>query len=200
MTYRQYILDYKFHLLQKNRNKALDAVVESIKKVHADNGGRWPRDGVPEFISITDAFEYFGFDAITGEEPDICALDLLIDGQDDHQMLLFEAIAPFVEPGNYITMMGEDQHLWQWFFDNGEIYTREVATRGIITSPEDADRLKANRKPEVGYRYCQCRDCMELVVGEPGEYCYECIEAGCPDYQGKEGMSQECRAGDAYSE
>jgi len=44
-----------------------------------------------------------------------------------------------------------------------------------------------------GYVYCACRDCMEIVVGEPGDFCCECIEAGCPDYQGVEGMSQECQ-------
>ena len=200
MTYRQYILDHKFHLLQKNRNKALDAVVECIKKARKDNKGRWPRDGVPELIDLHDAFEYFGFDAITGEDPSICALDILSSGQDPNQMMLFEAIAPFVEPGSYVTMLGEDQLLWQWFFDNGQIYTREVATMGIITTPEDIDRRKVNKEPEVGYRYCECRDCMDLVVGKQGEYCYGCIEAGCPDYQGKEGMSQECRSRDAYSE
>jgi len=30
---------------------------------------------------------------------------------------LFNAIAPFVEPGSYIEMQGEDGSLWRWFFD-----------------------------------------------------------------------------------
>jgi hypothetical protein len=32
------------------------------------------------------------------------------------------------------------------------------------------------------------------------DYCDECIEAGCPDYQGVEGMSQECQREDIWEE
>lgn len=49
-----------------------------------------------------------------------------------------------------------------------------------------------------GYRQCACRDCFEIVIGEPGTFCDECVDAGCPDYQGVEGMSQECQREDAY--
>jgi hypothetical protein len=31
--------------------------------------------------------------------------------------VLFDAIAPFVEPGSYIEMLGEDGSLWRWVFD-----------------------------------------------------------------------------------
>ncbi len=47
---------------------------------------------------------------------------------------------------------------------------------------------------EAAYRSCACRDCFELTIGLPGEYCSECVEAGCPDSQG-----QECKAPEAYS-
>ena len=50
-----------------------------------------------------------------------------------------------------------------------------------------------------GYTDCACRDCMEIAVGVPGKaFCHECIDAGCPDYQGQPGMSQECQAPGAY--
>lgn len=40
---------------------------------------------------------------------------------------------------------------------------------------------------------------METAIGVPGEaFCHECEEAGCPDYQGVSGMSQECQAPGAY--
>ena len=50
----------------------------------------------------------------------------------------------------------------------------------------------------AGYMDCTCRDCFALIVGDSGDYCDECIEAGCPDYQGVEGMSQECQSAGAY--
>ena len=46
----------------------------------------------------------------------------------------------------------------------------------------------------AGYTSCACRDCMEIAIGEPGEaYCGDCEDAGCADYQGVPGMSQECQ-------
>lgn len=51
-----------------------------------------------------------------------------------------------------------------------------------------------------GYQECHCRDCFEILVGEPDDFCDECIEAGCPDYQGVLGMSQECQRSDAYDD
>lgn len=51
-----------------------------------------------------------------------------------------------------------------------------------------------------GYVSCACRDCMETAIsGDDGPaFCHDCVEAGCPDYQGVEGMSQECQADGAY--
>lgn len=49
-----------------------------------------------------------------------------------------------------------------------------------------------------GYLHCACRDCFEITIGDPGEFCTECDEAGCPDYQGVSGLSQECQRPDAY--
>ena len=49
-----------------------------------------------------------------------------------------------------------------------------------------------------GYIHCHCRDCFEIIVGEPVDFCDGCTKAGCPDYQGVEGMNQECKSPDAY--
>jgi hypothetical protein len=58
------------------------------------------------------------------------------------------------------------------------------------------------KKPiQSGYVPCACRDCMEVAIQGPSEekaYCAACEAAGCPDYQGVSGMSQECQAPGAY--
>ena len=54
-----------------------------------------------------------------------------------------------------------------------------------------------------GYTHCACRDCFEIVVSNDmanPDFCDECIEAGCSDYQGVEGMSQECQREDIWEE
>jgi hypothetical protein len=49
-----------------------------------------------------------------------------------------------------------------------------------------------------GYLHCACRDCFEIVCGDPGDFCDDCETAGCPGYQGVDGLSQECQRDDAY--
>jgi hypothetical protein len=47
-----------------------------------------------------------------------------------------------------------------------------------------------------GYVHCACRDCFEIAIASGEEetaFCDECETAGCPDYQGQPGMSQECQ-------
>jgi len=89
----------------------------------------------------------------------------------------------------------EDQDAWQWYFNDGEVYTRIVILVSLPTPEED--KVRPN---EVGYRYCWCQDCMETTIGKAGEFCEDCIKSGCPDYQGVEGMSQECRRSDSYGQ
>ena len=46
----------------------------------------------------------------------------------------------------------------------------------------------------TGYVHCACRDCFETAIGKLGEaFCHACEDAGCPDYQGITGMTQECQ-------
>jgi hypothetical protein len=70
---------------------------------------------------------------------------------------------------------------------------------GLMTS-----RVATKKKPpQSGYVPCACRDCMEVAIEGPGEqkaYCAACEAAGCPDYQGVPGMSQECQAPGAYGD
>lgn len=42
-----------------------------------------------------------------------------------------------------------------------------------------------------GYIDCGCRDCSEITIGEQGEFCDECVEAGCEE-------DSECCRSDAY--
>lgn len=47
----------------------------------------------------------------------------------------------------------------------------------------------------AGYNHCGCRDCFNVVVGEPGELCDDCIEADCDpkcECQGKHAYEQHC--------
>ena len=42
-------------------------------------------------------------------------------------LIIFSAIAPYVEDGSYIEMQGEDDFRWRWVFKNGQC--KEVAAK-----------------------------------------------------------------------
>jgi hypothetical protein len=42
-----------------------------------------------------------------------------------------------------------------------------------------------------GYVECGCRDCFERAIGEPGSFCWDCLEAECPE-------NGECLRDNAY--
>lgn len=54
------------------------------------------------------------------------------------EQILFNAIAPFVEPGSYIEMVGEDGTIWRWYFDGKECHeqTGSANFKGIGAEPE----------------------------------------------------------------
>lgn len=57
-----------------------------------------------------------------------------------------------------------------------------------------------------GYVPCACRDCFDVAfvpshwsdAPSTPAFCHDCEKAGCPDYQGHEGLTQECQREDAY--
>lgn len=60
----------------------------------------------------------------------------------------------------------------------------------------DGGFLPKHSVPQSGYVLCKCRYCMETAIAddmERGAFCGACVKAGCPDYQGVAGMSQECQ-------
>lgn len=42
-----------------------------------------------------------------------------------------------------------------------------------------------------GYIDCGCRDCFEIAIGEPGDFCTNCEDAGCE-------ADSECQSPNAY--
>jgi hypothetical protein len=65
--------------------------------------------------SLPEAMEAWRW-SVTVKDDDVT--DIFFEGEksgDDDTLL--DAIAPFVEPGCYIEMQGEDGTLWRWVFD-----------------------------------------------------------------------------------
>lgn len=75
-----------------------------------------------DFVSLMDEWRW---EVELDDDGHVC--NITFNGQklgDD--MILFKAIAPFVVPGSYIEMQGEDDCLWRWVFD-GKTCTEKYA-------------------------------------------------------------------------
>lgn len=79
--------------------------------------------------------------------------------------------------------------------DEAEDYIKEL-TYGATTEAEHEAILREKYphayEPNSGYVDCACRDCFDIAIGEPGDLCSECEDAGCEPDNG------ECQRDDAY--
>jgi len=111
-----------FFIAKKDHVKALEAIHNLAgKETISDSGGRhfsWVNtDCFLSAKTLTDALEVWRWTAEEDAEGNITYL--YFEGQklgDD--LILFEAIAPYVKEGSYICMRGEDGEHWRWFFEN----------------------------------------------------------------------------------
>lgn len=131
-----------FKIKKNNIKKALEA----IKALDPENGGGGSyRDGrkfesyfawvntneYKNAKTLKEAVQAFRWD-IEFDKGGNC-INIYFEGEkvgDDDQFL--EALAPFVEPGSYIEMQGENGEIWRWVF-NGETMKEVYAE---VTFPE----------------------------------------------------------------
>lgn len=109
------------------------------------------------------------------------------------------------------------QTVASWWHSPANAYSTLLSTRGLVDryttlddfgdpkqpglSDDDKRALTAlgeyildrQQRAESAYRPCACHDCMDVVVGLPGELCSECKDARCEAQ-----YMAECQRGDAY--
>jgi len=132
------IHDQEFLLKKENKEGALAAIKE-LDPDKLGRGGRWEKgEQVERWFAWVDTDQYknantleealiaWGWSSYVDDGVDDGDIDNLEfknekSGQDE---LLFAAIAPFVEEGSHITMMGEDMDVWRWFFYDKRCFTQ----------------------------------------------------------------------------
>ena len=101
------------------------------------------RSSVQNSTTLREALRAWRWQAYERENGDI--YDFVFDGEKlGNDMELFRAIAPFVEHGSYIEMVGEDDSRWRWVFWRGGL--RE-------------------EYPEIIWKYEQLTAAAELIEG-----------------------------------
>ena len=128
MGYNMEQTDAKFTILAANRRPCLAAIKSLIGKgTCRDSSGAhfaWVEDEDIEAARTVDAaFDAWGWGLISrppsDEDPtagDVTGIHFEAEKMGDEETL-FAAVAPYVEPGSYIEMLGEDGDRWRWAFD-----------------------------------------------------------------------------------
>lgn len=124
MGYYIEIIDSEFFIAAEDKSLALQA----IQDLPTDMGGGSSSNGVACFSWVDlnfrqahfleDCLSAWRWGADLDREGNISGLHF--EGQKlGDEEFLFGAIAPFVKPGSYIEVHGEEGARWRWVFENG---------------------------------------------------------------------------------
>ena len=116
--------------------------------------------------TIIEVFETWGWQVEVDGQGNIVSLQF--NGVPGDLMILFRAIAPFVEPGSFIQLMGEKGEMFEWRFDG------RIVEAGQLRRSEYKRRVMAwlqqymiNEDPKIGQG--DKRIHIQKVYLEPGE-------------------------------
>lgn len=119
--------DSSFFIDKKDFDKAL-AAVKALKNVNAllvsgasmSRRYSWVQENFDEAKTLPDILKAWRWQAQLDKEENIS--DLNFTGEKlGEEMILFEALAPYVKNGSYIEMRGDENSLWRWVFENGSV-------------------------------------------------------------------------------
>lgn len=91
--------------------------------------GHWVKAGdADDCETLESLFEVWGWEAEVDAHGDIVSLTFSSEKRGAEEKL-FAAIAPYVRPGSFIEMVGEDGALWRWCFDGKTCTEKEPSVR-----------------------------------------------------------------------
>lgn len=113
MSYCVSLMNYDFTIKNQNKPGALLAM-HNFERAQAEKS-KFYRVG-KQFNTLEEQMAYWYWQVETNEAGDIVEISLENErlGEEDQW---FDAIAPYVEPGSYIDMEGEDGYVWRYYFD-----------------------------------------------------------------------------------
>jgi hypothetical protein len=114
MGYKMNMKECKIMIKHENQNCALNALKEFTK----DKQFAWVySDVIQKCTNLEEALAEMRYQATFDEAGNIVDLEFTGEKLGDDTKL-FNCIAPFVEDGSYIEMVGEDGDTWRWVFNN----------------------------------------------------------------------------------
>lgn len=126
MGYGMQQLDSDFRIKHENFQQALNAIQSMYDETNRNCIRKYSVED-----SLPDELDEWDWQVEVDKAGDITGVCFVGDRMGS-ELDLFTAIAPYVENGSYINMIGDDLWIWQWYFDDGIVMTY----RGEIVFPE----------------------------------------------------------------
>lgn len=116
MGFYMHQVDARFFIPEKNVKKALKAV----KKLKRAGGYSWVSEDFYLKNSLPTILAEWRWAVETDDDGNITHIAFEGEKLGD-EVTLFNALAPFVKAGSYIEMHGDEETMWRWVFENGEM-------------------------------------------------------------------------------
>jgi len=149
MSFHQYLID---HAMWVDADK-VEAVIKSLQEKDKDLVPSIESKDPSEILS--DLAAQVHWDLSWSDNGDIDGLMLADSYTMNAQETFMEALATQARPGSFINMIGEDQVVWQWYFDHGKLFERDVKIQGVphpdeaTAAAESADESSCKHEPDV---------------------------------------------------
>ena len=124
-----FMFDAEFFIAKEHRRAALEAIQKlDIRKVYPNTRNEdfafVHRLECDQAKTLEEALRAWRWFAEIDDEDNI--VEIGFEGEKlGHELVLFEAIAPFVREGSSIQMAGDDGRIWRWFFSVGGVEEQE---------------------------------------------------------------------------
>ena len=122
--------DSSFFIAADQTDDALQAIKDlKGRETIKDASGRhfsWVSQNFHEASNLKDILEHWGWSPEIDDSGNVVDIQFERSKLGDEE-ILFAALAPFVKPGSYIEMEGEDSSHWRWWFD-GKSVVEKTAT------------------------------------------------------------------------
>jgi hypothetical protein len=129
MGYSAHVKQQNFQIREENLEAARTAVIALTPQNPRWVDIRYLKDSLTLFGAVA----CFGWYLWANGDGNYCRISFEWEKLGDERML-FDALAPYVEAGSYIEMVGEDGDHWRWVFDGQQcIYQKANLTWGNVS-------------------------------------------------------------------
>lgn len=123
MGYNQRQGDTEFCIESNRLNGAFKALVDLLiieKDLRVD------RSNLPDLPELSHLLRACGWNPKYDRNGHLIDIRFILERSPYTEEKIFQALAPYVVPGSYIVMHGEDNYVWRWYFDGKDCWRQKA--------------------------------------------------------------------------